>query len=224
MWELARAYYECSARGTVDQQGAGTEHSHGHDVGPESSPNHRHQTHEDERPREKNRDPVIISFLCANTSQRDGLLPSRSSPDGLEHGDEAGHRVGNRRHGGRQMVGLVPVRQTGVGLDRGQHRVGQRIDPSQRDKDEEHLQTAVGALPKGAPGPPGRLQRADHRLLFRRLGVQRQARFCPVCRQLSAEVKVVLPLSGHSRVPVEQDEGHQAHHHHDAQEDEEDLG
>lgn len=67
MWELARAYYECSARGTVDQQGAGTEHSHGHDVGPESSPNHRHQTHEDERPREKNRDPVIISFLCAHT-------------------------------------------------------------------------------------------------------------------------------------------------------------
>lgn len=147
-----------------------------------------------------------------------------SSPDGFEHGDEAGHWVGNRRHGGSQMVGFVPIRQTGVRLNRGQHCVGQRVDPSQCDKDEQHLQIAVGALSKRAPGSLDGLQRADHGLLFWCLGVQRQALFSLVCRQVSAEVKVVLSLSGHGRVIVEQDEGCQADNHHDAEEDEEDLG
>lgn len=51
MPEFVRAYYDCGPRGSIDQQGAGTQHSHAHDVGPESSSNHGHKTHEDERPR-----------------------------------------------------------------------------------------------------------------------------------------------------------------------------
>lgn len=48
-----QSYYDYSSRFTVDQQGAGTQSSHGHDVGSKSSSKHGQKTHEYKRPGNK---------------------------------------------------------------------------------------------------------------------------------------------------------------------------
>lgn len=111
------------------------------------------------------------------------------------------------------MVGLVAVGQAGVGLHGGQDRVGQSVHPAQHYQDVDHLAPAVGPAPKAAPvflgwGSEG----VHHGPLLGTSG--------PV---LAVVGPVGGPISGDSRVAVQQKEGQQAHQHHGAEEEEEDL-
>lgn len=143
--------------------------------------------------------------------------PTVHWPYRQEQGDEAGERVRHSRHGGWQVIGVVPVWQAWVRLHRGKHHVGQGVHPGQNHKDINHLHPAVRASAKAASLLVCRPVRIHHERLLGPLPVFLRFLLHPV------GVSAAGMLPGHRRVVVQQQERHQTHHHHGAEEEEEHL-